>query len=120
MALAAVVVWKWRLTSTDGTTGVTSRPTHDRVTFTGEVQLASLSPDGASVAYATHRDDAFQVIVRDLTTGRELEIWKGSYVSDLKWLRNNAEVLIAGVQPARKGIFLVSRLGGAARQLDFN
>ena len=52
-----------------------------------------------------------RVLVRDLTGGQSLEIWKGTECGELRWLPNGSQLLVL----AMTGVGLVSRFGGASR-----
>jgi serine/threonine-protein kinase len=117
LMIAAAALWSWRSRNETRNARVPDA-IHERVTSTGEVTAVSLSRDGQWITYATGRRGTEQrVVVRDLPTRQELEVWKGTSVNDLKWLPNNAQIAIAGVQPPNAGLFLVSRLGGPSRFL---
>jgi Tol biopolymer transport system component len=84
---------------------------YTQATFAGDVLAAALSPDGQTVAYASGvlgRD--VRVLVRDLTGGQPLEIWKGTW-ANLSWLPNGSQLLMGH----EAGVGLVSRFGGASR-----
>ena len=109
--LAAAVFWG---------TGAPDRATplevkHTQISYTGEVHYAALSPDGQTVAYVTGEDDRdLRLLVRDIRGGESLELWHGSTVRDLEWLRDGSQLVVSG----RFGTWLVPRLGGTVRQLD--
>jgi serine/threonine protein kinase/Tol biopolymer transport system component len=83
-----------------------------QATFAGDVQAATLSPDGRTVAYASGvlgRD--VRVIVRDLIGGQSLEIAKRPWVSQLRWMPNGSQLLVG----SNDTVTSVSRFGGASR-----
>jgi len=87
---------------------------YTQATFAGDVLAAALSPDGRTVAYASGEDGRnVRVLVRDLVGGQPLEIWKGTRVSELKWLPNGSQLLVGSVSEVE----LISRFGGAPRRI---
>ena len=119
VVIAAAGAWLWESTRAPATSPSPSEPVHQQVTFSGKVVTASLSPDGRSVAYSAGDGTDYRVLVRDLSSGQELEVWKGTQVFDVKWLPDGSRIALAGRSPVQ-GMWLVSRLGGPARRLDVN
>ena len=106
-------IWRWL----DRRGAVPVDVKHQQVTFTGDVGVAALSPDGRTVAYGTRESDTeIRVMVRDLAGGQALPIWTGSFVSDLAWLPDGSQVVVSGRQE-RFGIWIVPRMGGTARTM---
>jgi WD40 repeat protein len=85
-----------------------------KVTFTGDVRAADLSPDGKTVAYASGADSDVRVFVRDLTGDRSLEIWKGTNLWALRWLPNGSQLLLG---LTNGDMWRLSRFGGPPRQV---
>ncbi len=93
----------------------------DRVqlTFTGNANVASLSPDGQRVAYATRSCDprgrcTYDIVVQDVggagsaTVARGFgAVWRSQWTRDGRWL-----VLHASLGSGRWGLFSVPSLGG--------
>jgi Tol biopolymer transport system component len=78
------VVW-WGRTHRSAPT-VLGQVTYRQVTFSGDVSAAALSPDGHTAAYAVDAESGgVRVLVRDLTGGPALEIWKGRDLNDFSW-----------------------------------
>ena len=69
----------WQSSQRGNRAGPRREAQYTQATFAGDVLAAALSPDGRTVAYASGvlgRD--VRVLVRDLTGGQSLEIWKGT------------------------------------------
>ena len=90
---------------------------YTQATFAGDVSAAALSPDGRTVAYASGAEGHVRLFVRDLVGRQSLEIWKGAFVSELRWLPNGSQLVVGSLRDMGSGpeLWLVSRLGGAPR-----
>ena len=113
LVAGAAGLWRWL--------GARHPPTldvkHQQVTFTGDVGVAAISPDGRTVAYGTRESDTeFRVMVRDLAGGQALTIWTGNLLSDIAWLPDGSQLVVSGRQE-RFGIWIVPRMGGTARRM---
>ena len=79
LLLAGVAAFAmWQSSQRGNRAGPRREAQYTQATFAGDVLAAALSPDGRTVAYASGvqgRD--VRVLVRDLTGGQSLEIWKG-------------------------------------------
>ena len=93
--------------------------TYRQVTFSGDVVAAALSPDGRTGAYAVGDEGGqIRVLVRDLTGGPALEIWKGRDLGALSWTPDGTQILLsAGEESGGQPVWLVSRFGGEPRRL---
>ena len=80
LLLAGVAAFAmWQSSQRGNRAGPRREAQYTQATFAGDVLAAALSPDGRTVAYASGvpgRD--VRVLVRDLTGGQSLEIWKGT------------------------------------------
>jgi len=99
-------------------------PTHKQVVFTGNAYSPAISPDGKFIAYVNYEaSNEEKVMVKDMVGGQEIEVFSedihDSFVTALRWLPNGSELSIC-VWWRDEGykIFVVPRLGGAARRLD--
>ena len=98
---------------------------HTQITFTGDVRLAALSPDGRTVAYAVGDGPAsVRILVRDLGGEQALTLWRGRVVTALMWTPDGAHVAVAGQPdaaaegaPDTSQVWLVPRLGGTPRRI---
>ena len=113
LLLAGVAAFvMWQSSQSRNRAGPRREAQYTQATFAGDVLAAALSPDGKTVAYASgDQGSNVRVLVRDLTGGQSLEIWKGTVASDLRWLPNGSQLLVAN----SSGFGLVSRFGGAPR-----
>ena len=114
-AVAAVAVWRWPPRVTPQ--APRREMTYTQATFAGDVSAAALSPDGKTVAYASGAEGHVRLFVRDLVGSQSLEIWKGALVSELGWLPNGSQLVVASLRDIGSApeLWLVSRLGGAPR-----
>ena len=114
-AVAAVAVWRWSPRVTPQ--APRREMTYTQATFAGDVSAAALSPDGKTVAYASGAEGHVRLFVRDLVGSQSLEIWKGAFVSELGWLPNGSQLVVASLRDIGSApeLWLVSRLGGAPR-----
>jgi Tol biopolymer transport system component len=116
LALAAAAgLWRW----TSVRRSVPGDVRHTQVTFTGDVSLGAIAPDGRTIAYAVgEQESAVRVVVRDLAAGQALPIWTGKRITNLAWLSDGAHVAVSGVtETETSGIWIVPRLGGSERRI---
>jgi serine/threonine protein kinase len=93
-------------------------PTHRQITFTGEASSPAISPDGQSVSYVTTGADGTQVLlVRDLSGGQPLEIFRAEFTYGAAWSPDGSRLLLSAKVDGRQGTFIVPRLGGPASVL---
>ena len=117
--VAAAVVW-WRGAAPTSPVAA-PRAQHTQVTFSGDVQLAALAPDGRTLAYAVKdAGGVIRVQVRDIEGGEALEIWHGTFVAALAWMLDGGRVLVSGREFNEKDLSarLVPRFGGSARRVE--
>jgi WD40 repeat protein len=116
---AAAGWWAWR--DRFSTPPPAIQASHRQVTLSGDVVHAALSPDGRSVAYAVERSqDDVRVLVRDVSGGEGLEIWKGTGTSAVRWMPDNTRIVISGQNGSfdRPGhVWLVPRFSGEPKLL---
>ncbi|MBY0489260.1 MAG: protein kinase [Gemmatimonadaceae bacterium] len=118
--------------------GTLSTATSKQFTFTGKAGVPALSADGAVLAYVLREcdqadNDGFSdeealdsgvpcrsaLVVQD-TGGSESArvIDNAKIIWDVRWLPNGTSMIVsATLDSARRGIFVVPRLGGATRQV---
>ena len=109
---AAVSLWK--------TPVKTPAPaiTHRQITYSGEIVMAAMAPDGKMIAYVTGDDrEGMRVFVRDLAEGQAVEILRRRLVTDLVWMPDGSRVIVAGFDKDDRGAWSVPRLGGDAQRL---
>jgi Tol biopolymer transport system component/tRNA A-37 threonylcarbamoyl transferase component Bud32 len=107
--VAGTMTWWWRSAVRPGAREVQ----HQQVTFTGDVEISALSPDGRTVAYVPNDFD--RVLMRELDGGRATPIWTGKNVMAVSWLPDGSHLVAIG---GDRSVWLVPRLGGTARRLD--
>ena len=84
--------------------------TYTQATFAGDVSAAALSPDGRTVAYASGAEGHVRLFVRDLVGSQSLEIWKGALVSELGWLPNGSQLVVASLRDIGVGTRIMAGL----------
>jgi Tol biopolymer transport system component len=105
LAVAAAAVWTFQ----DAVRHRGSEVQHHQVTFTGDVEMSALSPDGRTIAYVPGSFD--RVLVRALSGGQAASIWTGS-VMGLSWLPDGSHLVVIG---SDRTVWIVPRLGGTPR-----
>jgi Tol biopolymer transport system component len=132
-AAATAVTWARRASSGPLPTATTSQ-----FTFTGKAGVPALSADGAFLAYALREcdqadNDGFSdeegfdsgvpcrssLVVQD-TGGSESArvLTDAPSIWDVRWLPNGTSMVVGAVlDSARRGVFVVPRLGGSTRQV---
>jgi Tol biopolymer transport system component len=84
---------------------------HQQVTFTGDVGMSAISPDGRTVAYVPRGFD--RVLVSELPGGRASPIWTGGVMA-VSWLPDGSHLVVIG---GDRSVWIVPRLGGTARHV---
>lgn len=113
LLVSAAVGW-WRGAVRSGASEVQ----HQQVTFSGDVVISALSPDGRTVAYidGTPGGDN-RVLVRDVGSDQASPVWTGRDLMALSWLPDGSHlVTIAGGMDVGS-VWIVPRLGGDARRV---
>jgi Tol biopolymer transport system component/DNA-binding winged helix-turn-helix (wHTH) protein len=104
-----------------------ARIIHKQFTFVGNAYFPAISPDGTLVAYVSTNPGEEQKLMVQAADGSKLELARGRTIMNPRWSPDGSELLFFrnqpafnGAEPAPKdfGIFVVSRLGGVARQID--
>jgi Tol biopolymer transport system component len=106
--VAGAAIWQWRGVVRHGGAPEVQ---HQQVTFTGDVEMSALSPDGRTVAYVPGGFD--RVLVRELSGGQAASIWTGSVMA-LSWLPDGSHLVVIG---SDQNVWIVPRLGGTARRV---
>lgn len=93
-----------------------SRPLRmTRITTTGDVVTAGISPDAVYVAYATRGENGFEIRLRHVPTGSEVPLGSSSWVQTVRISPDRNHVYYsAGETPA---LYRIPLLGGEARKL---
>jgi Tol biopolymer transport system component len=105
---AGASIWLWRSAVRPGAAEVEQQ----QATFSGDVQMSALSPDGRTVAYVPDGFD--RVLVRELSGGQASPIWTGKHVMAFSWLPDSSHlVLVEG----DRSVWIVPRFGGTARRV---
>ncbi|MFH1313320.1 MAG: protein kinase [Candidatus Eisenbacteria bacterium] len=94
-------------------------PSHQQVTFAGDVSHPAISPGGDLIAYASSGSEGgSSVFVRELAGGTALEVFNDAEINCIRWSPDGAELLVLAVNDSVKGTYLVPRLGGTPRQFE--
>ncbi len=111
---ALVVVFYSHRASREGHSGL--RLTHRQVTFVGDAYSPAISPDGRSVAYVTRTGTEQKLMLQDLSGGPNLELLHGQHLDGPTWSLDGSKLMLyVTSSQGEKGIFVISRLGGAPR-----
>ena len=105
---AGASIWRWRSAVRPGAPEVQQQ----QVTFSGDIEMSALSPDGRTVAYVPGGFD--RVLVRELSGGQASPIWTGKDVMALSWLPDGSHLVVI---EGNRSVWIVPRLGGAARRV---
>ena len=91
----------------------TAQPTRTQLTFSGDVTLAEISPDGKSFAFvnADHR-----LLVQDISGGEPLEVFKARRIDAVRWAPNGTELAVNARIDTSWATFIVPRFGGTYRR----
>jgi WD40 repeat protein len=106
--VGAASIWWWRSAVGAGAVEVQQR----QVTFSGDVEMSALSPDGRTVAYVPRGFG--QVLVREPGGGQPSPIWTGKNVMALSWLPDGSHLVVT---EGSRSVWMVPRLGGAPRRV---
>lgn len=105
---AGASIWQWRSAVRPGAPEVKQQ----QVTFSGDIEMSALSPDGRTVAYVPGGFD--RVLVRELSGGQASPIWTGKNVMALSWLPDSSHLVVI---EGNRSVWIVPRLGGTARRV---
>ena len=97
------------------------RTTHKQVTFLGNAYNPAISPDGMFVAYVVRKYNEDDKLVMQAPNGSTLELARGRLLTRPLWSPDGSELVFIendGSAEQKTHVFLVSRLGGAAREID--
>ena len=108
VAAAGAAIWRWRSAVRPGPPEVQQQ----QVTFSGDIEMSALSPDGRTVAYVPRGFD--RVLVRELSGGQASPIWTGKRVMALSWLPDGSHLVVI---EDNRSVWIVPRLGGTARRV---
>ena len=89
-------------------------PAWRQITFTGDVRLAAISPDGRSIAYTTRGDAQAYVLVRDVQGGVPDTIAALPAAYTIEWSPDGNRILVGGHSQA----VVISRYGGTMRSIE--
>ena len=92
-----------------------------QVTFEGNVENSSISPDGRFVAYAAHGEDSLSIRVQDLSGGNPITLatFANADLAGIHWSPDGTRLLVLGATGNDPIAFIVPRLGGTVRQLPY-
>ena len=108
---------------TGATAGTTAQSSIRRLTFSGQIGCAAISPDGRAFASIVGWGSAFctgRLVAQSLPAGRETVLLEEvGVVQGLRFSPNGMNLLFAGtMRDGLRGLFLLSRVGGTPRLLD--
>ncbi len=96
------------------------KPVHRPLTFLGGAYTPAISPDGKLVAYVTTlAASKNKLMLQAPSGGPSLEILQASGIGNPVWSPDGSELMISigDSSPPRRGLYVLSRLGGVARPL---
>jgi Tol biopolymer transport system component/DNA-binding winged helix-turn-helix (wHTH) protein len=108
----------WHRVSFMGSSGL--RLVHRQVTFLGDAIMPAISPDGEFVAYVTTAGQTKQkLVIQALSGGPTLELLQAQKLLNPRWSPNGSELMVRARESdaTKRGLLVVSRLGGAPRPL---
>jgi Tol biopolymer transport system component len=108
------IAWLWRGTGDRGASPILAK--QKQITFSGDIQLVDISPDGSKLAFVRREDESFQgLYTYSLAGGDPLLIFEG-YMTDFAWSPDGNSILAAGVnKDTMGGVFLIPYMGGNPR-----
>src|SRR5271170_1735940 len=95
---------------------------HSQITFLGDAYEPAISPDGRSVAFVIRPPgEDMKLMVQDLSGGPSLELMHSTNLEHPSWAPDGSKLLFTATteQQERGALFVVSRLGGAARRVGW-
>jgi len=108
----------WRRVSLTGPAG--QRLAHRQITFLGDAAMPAISPDGKFVAYVTAESENNQkLMMQALSGGPNLELLHAHKLLNPRWSPDGSELMVRVLESdaTKRGIYVVSRLGGTPRPL---
>jgi len=96
-------------------------PSHKQLTFTGDASYPAISPDGKFIAYVTGQVGSGQKVwVQSMAGGNSIEVFSAEFCNILCWTPDGSEITVYARKDskAKRGTFLVPRLGGPTRPLE--
>ena len=99
---------------------VSPTPIHTQLTFTGDVWLTAISPDGQSIAYSSFAPDPSReapLMVQDVGGGQAVPVYTIDPPTVLQWSPDGAELLFDTRASGQGDTYVAPRLGGTARRL---
>jgi serine/threonine protein kinase len=116
----AVLALSWKNGGLFRASSPTLAPTFRQITFVGDANSPSISPDGKLVIYVTgKRSQGQTLMLQDLRGGQAIELAKAAYIYPPKWSPDGSEIAVAGSFGGRDpwSVILIPRLGGSFRDL---
>ncbi len=120
LTTVAVLISLFLIFTRDWSPETPTVPTQKRLTFFNDAYYGSLSPDGKQFAYVKVRQASdSSVWVRNIAAEQAIRVFRCERAYDLNWSPNGSELLFAGAQNEREGIYLLPALGGEARYYNY-
>jgi serine/threonine protein kinase/WD40 repeat protein len=119
LAIALVVIQNVMRSPQSESPGSVS-PTYTQLTFTGDAKNPVISPDGQFVVYIRETETQKELLVRDVGGGEPI-VLMDSLVSvwEVRWSPDSARLLVAGRTTRDRHIYIIPRLGGSIRRLEY-
>ena len=103
------LLWRWLLGRDE-----VPELRQQRVTFTGDIIMSALSPDGRTAAFVAGEPGSNnRVVVQELDGVAGAPIWTDRDIMSVSWLPDGAHVVVVGGQ--RRGVWLVPSLAYAEK-----
>jgi Tol biopolymer transport system component len=104
--------------TTDGASGTSAAaPVHQQLTFTGKETIPAVSPDGGRVAFVSNESPHRKLVVRDITSGRQVEIFSAPEIGAIRWSPDGSELTFFARGNGTATQYIAPAGGGTARKL---
>jgi len=120
-AIALALIGAWMITNLPRRAAPPPPSLHRQITFTGSTLLPEISPDGQYVAYLLLNGEDARVLVKDLSGGDPLEVFRMRAIRRFRWSPDGTTLAVLAREDTNsEGLFLVPRLGGTPRKIREN
>ena len=102
----------------DGPSGSSAAtPVHQQLTFTGKEMIPAVSPDGGRVAFVSNESPHRKLVVRDISGGRQVEIFSAPEIGAIRWSPDSSELTFFARGDGTATQYIAPAAGGTARKL---